>query len=352
MPDDSIHAVLNAHPTVRHGWLALRSEDILDPELPIVDPHHHLWDHPGDRYLANEAIRDLSSGHNITSTVHVQCRSMYRKYGPESLKPVGETEFVRQLAAATNTEQAPLQLCAGIIGTVDVELGDGVQSALDAHIDAGGGRFRGIRPTVVCHESRDILPVSNPEGLLRAKSTRAAIARIQKMGLTLDLWTFFTQLDDVADLCRDYPDLTVIINHTGGPLGIGPYKDKRAEVFEAWRARVQALAALPNTVMKLGGLAMRYAGFGFHERTLPPSSDELVHAWAPYMRFCIELFGTERCMFESNFPVDKATCSYSVLWNAYKKIAADLTATERMNLFSGTAARTYRLHPPQALRLS
>ncbi|WP_347237209.1 amidohydrolase family protein [Paraburkholderia sp. BL17N1] len=275
---------------------------------------------------------------------------MYREHGPEPFKPVGETEFVRELAAATNTAHAPLQLCAGIIGTVDLQLGDDVQPVLDAHTDAGVGQFKGIRPTVVWHESREILPVSNPEGLLRAKSTRAAIARVQKMGLTLDLWAFFTQLGDVADLCRDHPDLIVIINHTGGPLGIGPYKNKRAEVFEEWRARVQELAALPNTVMKLGGLAMRYAGFRFHERPLPPSSDELVHAWEPYMRLCIELFGAERCMFESNFPVDKAMCSYSVLWNAYKKIAADLTAAERLNLFSGTAARTYRLDTPQVLR--
>lgn len=344
MPDDSIEAVLKAHPTVRSDWLALRSEEILEPELAIVDPHHHLWDHAGDRYLPEQAVSDFSSGHNVISTVHVQCRTMYREHGPESLKPVGETEFVRQLAAATNGPDASLQMCAGIVGTADMLLGDDVQPVLEAHIEAGAGQFRGIRPTVVWHESREILPVGNPEGVLRATSTRAAVSRIQKMGLTLDLWAFFTQLGDVAQLCREHPDLTVVINHTGGPLGIGPYKDKRAEVFEEWRSRVEKLAALPNTVMKLGGLAMRYAGFGFNERTSPPSSDDLVEAWKPYMRLCIELFGPERCMFESNFPVDKAMCSYSVLWNAYKKIAADLTAAERLALFAGTAARTYRLN--------
>ncbi|MBL3960973.1 amidohydrolase family protein [Burkholderia sp. KCJ3K979] len=347
MPDESIEAVLKAHPTVRSDWLALRSEEILEPELVIVDPHHHLWDHPGDQYLASEAIADFSSGHNVISTVHVQCRSMYREHGPESLKPVGETEFVRQLAAGTSRSDTSLQICAGIVGTADLLLGDDIQLVLEAHIEAGAGQFRGIRPTVVWHESREILPVANPKGVLRATPARAAVSHIQKMGMTLDLWAFFTQLRDVAQVCRDHSDLTVVINHTGGPLGIGPYKDKRAEVFAEWRSRVEELAALPNTVMKLGGLAMRYAGFGFNERTLPPSSDDLAAAWKPYMRLCIELFGPERCMFESNFPVDKAMCSYSALWNAYKKIAADLTAAERRNLFSDTAARIYRLDLPQ-----
>ncbi|MGF6369041.1 L-fuconolactonase [Paraburkholderia sp. RAU6.4a] len=343
MSDDSIQAVLKAHPTVRADWLALHSETIIDPELPIVDPHHHFWDHPGDRYLATETVLDFSTGHKVLSTVHVQCRTMYREHGPEALKPVGETEFVRRAAEQSAASNPSLQLCAGIVGTVDLLLGHDVQPALEAHIEAGGGLFRGIRPTVVWHESREVLPSGAAQGVLTAAPTRAALSCIQKMGLTLDVWAFFTQLKDVAQICREHPDLTVVINHTGGPLGIGPYKGVRDQVFAEWRSRIEELAALPNTVIKLGGLAMRYAGFGFNERTVPPSSGDLVAAWKPYMQLCVDLFGPQRCMFESNFPVDKAMCSYGVLWNAYKKIAADLSATDRGHLFSGTAARVYRL---------
>jgi predicted TIM-barrel fold metal-dependent hydrolase len=345
MSDDSIQAVLKAHPTVRADWLALHSEKVVDPELPIVDPHHHCWDHPGDRYLAAEALSDFSTGHQVLSTVHVQCRSTYREHGPEAFRPVGETEFVRQVAEQSAAANKSLQLCAGIVGTVDLLLGHDVQPVLEAHVEAGGGLFRGIRPTVVWHESREVLPASAAQGVLTAAPTRAAISHIQKMDMTLDVWAFFTQLGEVAQICREHPDLTVVINHTGGPLGIGPYKGLRDEVFAEWRLRIEELAALPNTVMKLGGLAMRYAGFGFNERTVPPSSDDLVAAWKPYMRLCVDRFGPQRCMFESNFPVDKAMCSYGVLWNAYKKIAADLSDTERTHLFSGTAARVYRLQP-------
>ncbi|MGF6872997.1 amidohydrolase family protein [Paraburkholderia sp. MM5477-R1] len=343
MSDDSIHAVLKAHPTVRADWLALHSEKIVDPELPIVDPHHHCWDHPGDRYLSSEAVSDFSTGHKVLSTVHVQCRSMYREHGPEAFRPVGETEFVRQVAEQSAAANPSLQLCAGIVGTVDLLLGHDVQPVLEAHLEAGRGLFRGIRPMVVWHKSREVLPSGAPRGVLTATPTRAAISRIQKMGMTLDVWAFFTQLGDVAQICREHADLTVVINHTGGPLGIGPYKGLRDEVFAEWCSRIEELAAIPNTVMKLGGLAMRYAGFGFNERTVPPSSDDLVAAWKPYMRLCVDLFGPQRCMFESNFPVDKAMCSYGILWNAYKKIAADLSDTERTHLFSGTAARVYRL---------
>jgi L-fuconolactonase len=343
MSDESIQAVLKAHPTVRPDWLAKRSEEIVEPELVIVDPHHHLWDHPGDPYLRDEAVADFTSGHKITATVHVQCRSMYWEDGPEHLKPVGETEFVRQLAERGDEPSQPLRLCAGIVGTVDLLLGQDVVPVLEAHMEAGDGRFRGIRPTVVWHVSPEVLPAGNAPGVLRAGPTRDAVACIQKMELTLDLWAFFTQLGDVAQLCRDHPELTVIINHTGGPLGIGPYRGKHEEVFSEWRSRIEELSALPNTVMKLGGLAMRYTGFGFNERALPPSSDDLVAAWRPYIRLCIDRFGPQRCMFESNFPVDKAMCSYGALWNAYKKMTADLAPAEREHLFSGTAKRVYRL---------
>lgn len=343
MPDESIQAVLKAHPAVRADWLATYSEEVIAPELEIVDPHHHLWNHPGDRYLYDQAAEDFSSGHKVTATVHVQCRSMYREHGPEVLKPVGETEFVRRIAALTAQTDQPIQICAGIVGTVDLLLGQAVQPALEAHVEAGEGQFRGIRPTVVWHENREILPVSTPAGVLQSNQAHAAATCIRKMGMTLDLWAFFTQLDEVAQFCKAHPDLTVIINHTGGPLGIGPYRGRRDEVFSEWRDRIQDLSELPNTVMKLGGLAMRYAGFAFNERTSPPSSDELVAAWKPYMRLCIDHFGPKRCMFESNFPVDKAMCSYRVLWNAYKKMTSDLTPVERQDLFSATAARVYRI---------
>lgn len=346
MPENDVLSALKAHEQVNRRWLALRQEPIVDPELPIIDPHHHVWDMPGNRYLFDELTADIYSGHNVTATVHVACHSMHRCEGPPEFAPVGETEFINGVAAqAASGAYGSTSICAGIVGTTDLMLGGGVEPVLEAHLRAGGSRFRGIRPTVASHESSLIRPQSLPPHILLEAKAREAIGAIAQYGLTLDLWLFFTQLEDAMDVCERFPDLPVIVNHVGGPLAIGPYEGQREVMFATWRKKIIALARHSNARMKLGGLAMRYAGFDYQMAALPPSSDQMASDWAPYIETCIEAFGPQRCMFESNFPVDAARCSYHILWNAFKKLAHGCSDTERRQLFHDTAAATYRLEP-------
>ncbi len=342
--DSSIKSALTAHPSANLEWLALRREEIVEPELPIVDPHHHLWNLPTNRYLLDEALDDFTAGHHITHTVHVQCRSMYRADGEEEMKPVGETEFVNGIAAqSASGEYGQVRVAAGIVGTTDLLLGKQVEPVLDAHMRAAGPRFKGIRPSVVWHADSRVRPLDIPSGILMDSRAREAISCIERRGLSLDLWAFFTQLDEVLDVCRSFPNLTVVVNHLGGPIGIGPYEGRREEVFSEWSTRLRLLSECENVVIKIGGLGMRYAGFRFNEPPLPPSSDALVDSWRMYVHECIDIFGTARYMFESNFPVDRGMFSYNVLWNAFKKLTKNYTPEERNQLFSGTASQTYRL---------
>jgi predicted TIM-barrel fold metal-dependent hydrolase len=271
---------------------------------------------------------------------------MYRADGPAELAPVGETEFVNGVAAmSASGNYGPARICAGIVGFADLRLGAKVDSVLEAHLQAGGGRFRGIRQGSVWHPDERIrsTPVLPPRGLLADPAFRAGFARLAPHGLSFDSWLYFTQIGELTDLARAFPDTTVILDHFGGVLGVGPYAGKRDEVFAEWRQSLAGLAACPNAFVKLGGLAMRICGFGFHERALPPSSTELAAAWTPYVETAIELFGVKRCMFESNFPVDKGSCSYAILWNAFKRIAENASAQEKAALFGGTARQVYRL---------
>ncbi len=332
---------------IRPDWLASVCEPVIDPEAPIIDAHHHLWDAPGRRYLFDEYLADLNSGHRIVATVFVQCHSMYRAFGPPELRPVGETEFAAGMAAQSESGMyGPTRMCAAIIGSLDPTLGDAVDRVLEAHLQAGGGRFRGIRLRTSWDASPEVHKLPTPAGVLSDPRTEAAIGRIAKAGLVLDMWCFHTQLDEVLATCRAHPDLTIIIDHIGGPIGIGPYRGKRDEVVSAWLPRMRQLAALPNTVVKIGGLGMRFTGFDFHLRPKPPGSDELVEVTRPYVDACIDAFGPARCIFESNFPVDKAMFSYGVMWNAFKKIASRYTPEERRDLLGGTAARVYRIEMP------
>ncbi len=316
----------------------------MEPELPIVDPHHHLWNLPTNRYLLDEALDDFTSGHRVTQTVHVQCRSMYRADGKEEMKPIGETEFVNGIAAqSASGEYGSVRVAAGIVGTTDLLLGKQVEPVLDAHMRAADPRFKGIRPSVVWHADSRVRPLDIPSRILLDSRARDAIACVEKRGLSLDLWAFFTQLDEVLDVCRAFPHLTVVVNHLGGPIGIGPYENRQEEVFLEWSTRLRRLADCENIVIKIGGLGMRYAGFRFNQEVMPPSSDRLVDDWKHYVHECIDIFGTERCMFESNFPVDRGMFSYQVLWNAFKKLTTNYSKGERDDLFSGTAKRTYRL---------
>jgi L-fuconolactonase len=333
------------HPRVRPEWLAKLREDIIEPEQPIVDPHHHLWRARPDRYLLEDLVADTASGHNVLSTVFIQCGSAYRKDGPEHMRPVGETEFVAAIAAATETgAYGAFRACPGIVGQADCRLGAQIDEVLEAHIQAGGGRFKGIRHSGTYDP--DIAPTAPPgapPGLYRDTDFQRGFARLHKYGLTFEAWLYHPQLADLTDLLRGAQDQKVVLNHFGGPLGVGPHKTQRQEVFAQWSASIRELAKNPNLHIKLGGLAMVVNGFGYHEQALPASSGEMATAWRPFMETAIEAFGTDRCMFESNFPVDKGMCSYPVLWNAFKRIAAGCSADEKANLFHRTAVRFYSL---------
>ncbi|MGF7172987.1 amidohydrolase family protein [Azospirillum doebereinerae] len=337
------HAVIL--PSADPGWLALRQEAILEPDLPIIDPHHHLWDAPrSPRYLAEELERDARAGHNVIGTIFTDCSEGYRTDGPENLRPVGETEFVTAIAdrVAVGAYQ-PAGLCAGIIGYADLREGAGVRAVLEAHIAAGKGRFKGIRQSTAWDPNPEIRTTirTPPEGLLRDPTLRAGFACLAPLGLTFDSWVYHHQLGDVADLAAAFPETTIILDHVGGPIGIGPYAGRRDEVFAQWKAGILEVARRPNVSVKLGGLAMRLGGFGFHERPVPPSSEDLAAAWRPYVETCIEAFGPDRAMFESNFPVDQLSCGYAVLWNGFKRLASGASDSEKAALFSRTAARVY-----------
>ena len=332
------------HPVPNPAWLAKLSEDILDPGLLIVDPHHHLWDHNGNTYFLDQLLADTVSGHNVVATVFLQCFWAYRASGPDEMKPVGETEFVASVAAEAVRRGIKTNVCAGIVGFADLRLGDKVDAVLEAHVAAGAGRFRGIRHITARHPEF-LASMSTPPdlGLLGDVGFRAGFARLAKYGLSYDSWLYHTQLGELAALARAFPETPIVLNHVGGPLGVFRYRGKFDEVYRDWRAGMKELAKCPNVHMKLGGLAMAINGFDFHQNVLPPSSGELANAWRPYMEACIEDFGANRCMFESNFPVDKAMCSYSVLWNAFKRIASGCSDAEKAELFSGTAMRFYKI---------
>ena len=335
------------HPAVRPDWLALCREEILEPDLPIVDPHHHLVDCANTgRYLLNELLADTGSGHNIAHTVYLEWLSMYRAGGPEAMRPVGEVEFANGVAAvAASGLYGSTKVCAGIVAYADLMLGDRVAPVLEAMIAAGGGRFRGIRYITASHpdEAARGSSINRPAGLLLEPKVREGFARLAPLGLSFDAWMYFTQLGELVDLARAFPATPIVLDHVGGPIGIGPYAGKREEVFAEWRRAIREVAACPNVHVKLGGLGMRLFGFDFHTRPMPPSSETLAAAWRPYIETCIEAFGPERAMFESNFPVDKGSGGYQMFWNAFKRLAADFSRTEKTALFSGAATRFYRL---------
>lgn len=324
-------------------WLDQVREPALEPERPICDPHHHLWDRAGYRYLEDELLADLGTGHRVVSTVFVECAWAWRETGPEPLRPVGETAFVERVAAAHACGGGP-RLCVGIVGFADCLLGAGVGEVLDAHAEASP-RFRGIRHAAGWDPSPEVRNSHSdpPPGLYGDARFRRGFAELAPRGLTFEAWQYHHQLPEVTDLARAFPETTIVLNHFSGPLGIGPWTGRREEIFRRWREDLTACAACPNVVAKLGGLVMPVNGFGFHKRERPATSDELVEATGAWYRHALECFGPERCMFESNFPVDKASVSYGVLWNAFKKLAADCSEAEKAALFHDTATRVYRL---------
>ena len=329
------------------AWLAKAlAETILEPALPIIDTHHHLWERPDHRYLLHELLADLRTGHNVVATVFLECHAMYRGGGPAEMRPVGETEFVAGIAAMSESGlYGPTRVAAGIVGFADLTLGDRVEPVLQALIRAGGGRFRGVRHSAAWDASPVIgnSAVASGPHLMKQPEFRAGLTRLTALGLSLDAWVFHPQLADAIDLAHAFPSANIIVGHVGGPLGYGPYAGRRDEVFAAWKAGIVELARCPNVVMKLGGMMMRLAAYDYGALPAPPSSAELAAHWGPHIETCVERFGASRCMFESNFPVEKMGIGYAALWNAFKRIAARASVEEKLALFSGTARRAYRL---------
>jgi predicted TIM-barrel fold metal-dependent hydrolase len=327
------------------SWLALTDEPALEPDIPIIDPHHHLWDRPGDRYLLDEMVADAKA-HNVRQTVFVECSSMYRADGPEEFKVVGETEFVQGIAAmSASGRYGRTRVAAGIVGTADLRLGDRVAPVLEAQVAASPQRFRGIRHRAAWAD-RSVAPnqpADLPEHVLLDPGFRRGYAHLRRYALSFEGWVYHTHIADLTDLARAFPDTPIIFNHLGGPIGVGSYAGRRDEVFAAWKVAVAELAKCPNVFAKVGGIQMVVNGYGWHERTRPPTSDELLDANAKWYRYTIEQFGPGRCMFESNFPVDKLSCSYTVLWNQFKKLSKEFSADERNAMFHDTAMRVYRL---------
>jgi predicted TIM-barrel fold metal-dependent hydrolase len=334
-------------------WLARRpAEPVLNPEQEIVDPHHHLWDRPGDSYLLPGLLQDIAEGgHRVVQTVFIQCRSMYRARGPEALQSVGEVEFVNGIAAmSASGNYGEARACAGIIGFADLMLGTNVTRVLEALDRAGGGRFKGIRFPVAWHPDPAVRLTAQPvlPGIMRDATMQTGAATLARAGYTLDIWAGHTQLGELYDLAKNVPDLTVIMNHVGGPIGVGPYAGRRAEVLAEWTAAVRRLAALPNVNVKLGGMLQQVNGYALDKLPAPPTSEGVAAIYRPYVMTCIELFGPGRCMFESNFPVDKGSVGYRTLWNAFKRLATDFSAAEKHALFAGTARSIYKLEAPSA----
>ena len=326
-------------------WLASVREEIIDPERPIIDPHHHLWKSAGmwGTYELEDLWADTGSGHNIEKTVFLDCHSSYREEAPDHLKPIGETEYVAAVAEESAKAEGKATIAA-IVSHANMNLGEAVEEVLDAHEEAGRGLFRGIRHAGPCDQTGTLMnpgrrrscPYSNDE-------FRVGVKKLGSMGYTYDTWHFFHQNQDFLALARAVPETTMILDHFGTPLGVGAYAGKEQQIFEQWKVDTAAIAQCPNVFAKLGGLAMPDNGFGWDKNDRPPTSDEFAEAQSRYYLHMIECFGPDRCMFESNFPVDKLSISYPVLWNGLKKIVADFTEQEKHAMFFGTAARVYRI---------
>jgi predicted TIM-barrel fold metal-dependent hydrolase len=332
-------------------WLALTTEPTLEPDLPICDPHHHFWDFrtariPNQRYLLHDLAADINSGHNVRTTVFIEARAMYRADGPEEMRPVGEVEFVQGLAAASASGlYGPGRAAAAIIGHANLNLGERVEPVLEALQTASPNRFRGIRHSVTWdpHPEVENTAAHQIEGQLGSETFRAGARVLARMGFSLEAWLFFPQMLELAEFAKAVPDLPIILNHVGGLLRTGPYANRNDEVLATWRSGIAAVAENPNVYVKLGGIGMPRTGFYWDTRTEPVGSEEMAKDIAPLMTHCIEQFGPDRSMFESNFPVDKVSYSYNVMYNAFKRFSKDYSATERAAMFHDTAARVYRI---------
>jgi len=331
-----------------NDWLDLVKEPALEPDIPICDPHHHFWDFrsqsiPYHRYLLQDLVEDIDSGHNVVSTVFVEARSMYKMNGPDHLKSVGEVEFVQGLAAASASGlYGPSRAAAGIVGHADLKMGDRVEEVLSQLKAASPNRFRGIRHNVTWSPAPEV-ENREDQGLLGDATFRSGARMLAKMGLTFDTMLFFPQLFELADFAQEIPELPIILNHAGGVNRVGFYANQEDEILSRWRKGITAVSSCPNIYLKLGGLGMPRWGFEWYKRDIPVGSEELVSSMAPFMHYCIEQFGPDRCMFESNFPPDKVSYSYNVMYNAFKKLTKDYSVTERALMFHDTATKVYKI---------
>ena len=328
-------------------------EEILEPDLPIVDTHHHLWhSRPhalAKRYMLDELAADAASGHKVAATVFVECTAFYKPDGPAERRSIGQTEAVNGVAAmAASGVHGDFRACAGIIGHVDLRLGERVDEVLQAHVAAGGGRFRGVRNIGGYDEDPKVLPHLHgaEPGLYRREDFGQGVRQLARHGLTFDAWVLEPQLPDVIALARSAPDTTIILDHLGSPVATGRYEGRREERFPIWRANMAELARCENVTVKVGGLGMVFANFPSYLAEPRATSEKLAAEWRPYVETTLELFGAERCMVASNFPGDLAGGSYATLWNAFKRLATGCSADEKGALFSGTAKRVYRLDLP------
>lgn len=323
-------------------------EDIIDPDYPILDAHHHLWHRPTLKYLFEEFISDIGTGHNIVGTVFIDSQTMYRTRGPELFWPVGEVEYANGVAAmAASGSFGPSQVCAAIVSTVDLMEGEAIKPVLEAQIEAGNGRFRGIR-RITAWDGDPVLMadlVKRQPHMLMDPSFRRGFRCLHELQLSFDAFVFHPQIPELISLAQAFPETPIVLGHVGGPIGLASYAENPAETFAIWRSLIRELAKCENVWVKLGGLGMRLSGFRFEEKERPPTSEQLADAWSPYIHTCIEAFGPSRSMFESNFPPGKGSCSYPVLWNALKRIAARYSADEREQMFLRSALKFYRIDP-------
>jgi predicted TIM-barrel fold metal-dependent hydrolase len=331
-------------PAEREAWLALTTEPVIDPGLPIVDPHHHLWTHIEPPYRLDDLLADTGSGHAVTATVFVECGWAWDRTAADPVMvPVPETAAVAELAR--RSDESGGSRIAAIVGHADLRHGAEAGRALDALEEAGAGRFVGIRHATAW-DADPAVPDHRTDpgaGLMDSATWRQGFAEVARRDLTYDAWLYHPQIPELVRLARDFPEVRIVCDHLGGPLGIRSYAGRRDEVHAAALAALQELATCPNVALKLVGIGMGIMGDGWHRRERPPTSEEVAATWGGFVRRCIEMFGPDRCMFESNFPVDRASFSYVVLWNAFKRMAADAGVDERADLFSGTARRIYRL---------
>ena len=337
--------IATPHVRIRPGWLGRRTEPALEPALPIIDAHHHLWELPDKTYRVADLLADMSVGHDIRATVFIECKTHYDTTAAAGFEALGEVRFACGQAREAAVLRTHTQVAAAVVANADLLLGDKVRPVLERMLEVSDSRVRGIRNISVWHADPGVRAsaATPPQGLLSERRFSEGFRHLAPLGLSFDAWLVHTQIEELCALAAAFPDTRIVLNHVGGPLALGPYRGHREQVFDAWRAAVTALARYHNVGIKLGGFGMPLFGFGFQELELPPDSETLASSIRPYVETCIDAFGAARCMFESNFPVDKGCFSYGILWNAYKRITKGIPDAERAALFHDTAAGFYRI---------